>query len=263
MPSASGSATSVTTYQPSFRVVTYAIRLYKDLFCVPELTWHGICQYPYPPKDMRIETTHSMTLQNIIILGAGPCGLSAAIALAKKHAGEQRPPLRITIIELRSCLQTIGGAINLTPIAMRYIDYLGAGKRLRERAVNLENGIDYVSIRSGKRIGNIWGGIGAVRVARHRLVESLLQTVTEEYSDTVHIQWDRRVAEISQSESNVVVRFEDGGTLTADVLLGCDGLHSAARRLWVEPERTKIFTGRVITMGWSDQPAGMTLSTGE
>lgn len=204
-----------------------------------------------------------MTVQDITILGAGPCGLSAAIALAKKHAGAQEPPLRITILELRPRLQTIGGTINLTPVATRYIDYLGAGKRLRERAIDLENGLDYISMRSGKRIGNIWGGIGAIRVARHRLVESLLQTIMEEHSDAIRIQWDRRVAEISESESKAVMRFEDGDTLTADVLLGCDGLHSTARRLWVEPERTKTFTGRVITMGWSDQPAGMTLSSGE
>lgn len=140
------------------------------------------------------------------------------------------PPLRIAFIELRLGLQTIGGVIR-TPSAMRYIDYLGAGKRLGEVAVKLENGIDYIVTRIEKHTGNIWGGIGAVRVARHRLVESLTQTVVEEYSDTIHIQWDTRVADLPRSQSRVVVGLEDDGILKAHLLLGCDGPHPTARRL--------------------------------
>lgn len=40
-------------------------------------------------------------------------------------------------------------------------------------------------------------------------------------------------------------------TLEGDVLLGCDGIHSAARHLWVEPTREKEYSGRAVTMGWA------------
>jgi 2-polyprenyl-6-methoxyphenol hydroxylase-like FAD-dependent oxidoreductase len=70
-----------------------------------------------------------MSIKNVVILGAGPCGLSTAIALSKLSAlAPDLPALRITIIETRPELQTIGGTINMTPQAMRYLDHLGAGE---------------------------------------------------------------------------------------------------------------------------------------
>lgn len=208
-----------------------------------------------------------MPINHIIILGAGPSGLSAAIALAKLPPST--PPLRITLIELRPTLQTIGGTINVTPLAIRYLDSLGAGERIRSRAIDLNDGLDYISLRTGLRIGNIWGGIGGLRVARHVVVESLFETLTTNHADTVDIQWGKRTTAISETDDQVVLEFEDGTTLHGDVLLGCDGLHSAARKLYVEPERESFYTNRVIAMGWVEDNTSkkasppLTLSTDE
>ncbi|KAI1875133.1 uncharacterized protein JN550_002562 [Neoarthrinium moseri] len=180
-------------------------------------------------------------------------------------ASEQRTlPIRITLVELRPCLKTIGGTINLTPLAMRYLDYLRAGTRLRRRSIILDAGLDYISFRTGRRIGNIWGGIGGVRVARHDLVDVLLETLVQEHSEVVEIHWNKRVAQIREKSEKVVLKFEDGSRHSADVLLGCDGLHSAARRLWVEPDRKKSYTGRAIAMGWGKaKDVSMRFSSGD
>ena len=151
--------------------------------------------------------------------------MSAAIALAKSSKETNLAPIHITIVELRPALQTIGGAINVTPLAMRYLDYLGAGIRLRSRAIDLNDGLDYVSLRTGQRIGNIWGGIGSMRAARQAVVESLLQTIEEDHAGTIDVQWGRKVTAITEHEEQVVLRFDDKTTLRGDVLLGCDGLH--------------------------------------
>lgn len=193
-----------------------------------------------------------MPPRNIIILGAGPSGLSAAISLANLAPSPDAPSLQITVVELRSSLQTIGGTINLTPLAMRYLDDLGAGERIRKQAIDLNDGLDYISLRTGRRIGNIWGGIGSLRSKRNVLVESLLESLSKNHAGSVEVQWGKRTTEIVETENQVVVKFDDGTTLHGDVLLGCDGLHSAARRLWVEPERQSSFTERVIAMGWVD-----------
>jgi 2-polyprenyl-6-methoxyphenol hydroxylase-like FAD-dependent oxidoreductase len=210
-----------------------------------------------------------MSIRDIIILGAGPCGLSAALALSKTAAlNPEAPELRITLIEVRSELKTIGGTLNLTPLAMRYLDSLGAGRKLRQNAINMDDGIDYISLRTGRRIANFWGGIGALRVKRYSLVDVLLNTVVQEHANRVQILWGRRVTKVSQSEDGerVILDCDDGSTCQGDVLLGCDGIHSVARSLWVDPEHKTLFTGRVVAMGWgenNDRRPPIRLSTGE
>lgn len=193
-----------------------------------------------------------MSIKNIVVLGAGPCGLSTAIALSKLSALDPGvTPLRVTVVEVRPRLQTIGGTINVTPLAMRYLDYLGAGKQLRDNSIALNTGVDAISMRLGWRLGNVWGGVGARRTARFELVRSLFDTINREHSDFIQFQWGKHVTEISEAEDQVQLKFDDQSILQADVLLGCDGIHSAARHLWVEPEREKQYSGRAVTMGWA------------
>lgn len=193
-----------------------------------------------------------MSIKHIVILGAGPCGLSTAIALSKLSAlNPALPPLKITLVEVRPELQTIGGTVNLTPIAMRYLDYLGAGRQLRENSIALNTGVDAISLRTGWRLGNVWGGVGARRTARYALVRSLFDVVNRDYSNSVKFLWGQRVTDISEANDQVQLKFEDQSTLQGDILLGCDGIHSATRHLWVEPTREKEYSGRAVTMGWA------------
>ena len=197
-----------------------------------------------------------MSIKNVVILGAGPCGLSTAIALSKMSAlTPGLPPLRVTLIETRPKLQTIGGTINMTPLAMRYLDYLGAGQQLKQNSIELITGVDAISLRFAWRLGNIWGGVGARRTARYELVRSLHDTIEREHSDSVHIEWGKRVTEISETHDQVHLKFEDQTTLECDILLGCDGINSAARSMWVEPNRKKEYTGRSVAMGWAEGAA--------
>lgn len=180
--------------------------------------------------------------------------MSTAIALAKLPCEPDSPPLRITLVEVRPKLSTIGGTVNLTPLAMRYLDYLGVGSHLREKSIPLDDGLDYLSLRTGQRLGNIWGGIGARRAARHDLVSSLLETIQESHCDSIEIQWGRRLVDISETEDKVVVKFEGSDEpLRFDIMIGADGIHSQARHLFVEPNREKTFSGRVCVMGWNEE----------
>lgn len=197
-----------------------------------------------------------MSIKSVVILGAGPCGLSTAIALSRLSALDPGAlPLKVTIVEVRPELQTIGGTINMSPLGMRYLDYLGAGKQLRDNSIALNTGVDAISLLTGWRLGNVWGGIGARRTARFELVRSLHDVIKEKHSDSVQIQWGKRVADISEANDQVQLKFEDQSRLQADILLGCDGIHSAARHLWVEPEREKEYSGRAVSMGWAKSVA--------
>jgi 2-polyprenyl-6-methoxyphenol hydroxylase-like FAD-dependent oxidoreductase len=197
-----------------------------------------------------------MSIEDIVILGAGPCGLSTAIALSKMSALTPDLPLpRITVIETRPTLQTIGGTINMTPLAIRYLDYLGAGQQLKENSLELITGINAISLRLGWRLGNLWGGVGARRTARYELVRSLHDTIKREHSSSITISWGKRVTEISETHDQVHLKFSDQSTISCDILLGCDGVNSAARSLYVEPTRKKEYSGRGVAIGWASGAA--------
>lgn len=213
-----------------------------------------------------------MSIKNVVVLGAGPCGMSTAIALSKLSALDPSVnPLRVTIVEVRPELQTIGGTINMSPLAMRYLDYLGAGKQLRDNSIALNTGVDAISMRLGWVLGNVWGGVGARRTARFELVRSLFDTITREHSNNIRFQWGKNITDISEAKDQLQLKFEDQSTIQADILLGCDGIHSAARHLWVEPKREKEYTGRAVSMGWArsaanqakEAPSPITLPNGQ
>ena len=190
-----------------------------------------------------------MPLNHILILGAGPAGLSAALSLAQMSRSKSTP-LRITVLELRPVPTTLGGTINLTPLGLRYVDRLGAGNRLRPQGIRVR-GIDMVSLRTGSRLGGLWEGVDAMRIRRSSLVDSLLETCRDaENRDIIEIRFGVRVTAISEkgkpedADGKVVLQTADGETIEGDILVGADGIHSVARSLYVEPDRVPVYSGK-------------------
>src|SRR5690242_1254775 len=73
----------------------------------------------------------------IIILGGGIAGLTTALSLTK-FAPPNRPPPSIRIFEIRPEPATIGGAVNLTPNALRLLSHLGALEEIRAKGYGAE-----------------------------------------------------------------------------------------------------------------------------
>ena len=197
-----------------------------------------------------------MTLNHILILGAGPAGLSAAIALARLPSPPSTTPLRITVLELRSQATTLGGSVNLTPLALRYLDQLGAGSRVRARGIRV-SAIELLSLRTGTLLGRLWPDVDALRVRRADLLTSLIETAkTPEIAEHVTVRFGVRVTGIHEVENpvtkkgTVVLTLENGETIEGDLLIGCDGLHSATRTLYVEPEREESYSGKAVAYGY-------------
>jgi 2-polyprenyl-6-methoxyphenol hydroxylase-like FAD-dependent oxidoreductase len=205
-----------------------------------------------PLEQTKIKRMH------IIILGAGPAGLSAALSLAAQSTPSS--PIRITLLELRPAPQTIGGAVNLTPLALSYLSSLGVLARLAGQGGSTR-AFDMVSLLTGTLMGTIYIGAGSQagaesrRVVRNVVVNAMLDEVRDgPHKDVVDVRFGARVVGIQETEDGdgggqISVELECGETVAADVLLGCDGLHSAARQLWVEPGREKVYTGWASPMG--------------
>lgn len=191
---------------------------------------------------------------NIGILGAGITGLTSALALLKHLPA---PGLTITIYEVRSAPSTIGGAVNLTPKALRYLNHMGidSGKLGAEcrtiELFDLYTGRKYAAVDfqgpTGKGIGHDDASrFFSARVMRRDLQEALLTAAREHPS--INVSWGKKVVKIEESDDDVRLVFEDNTESRHSLLLGCDGIHSAARTLVVEPDRQPTYTGIAVVM---------------
>ena len=88
----------------------------------------------------------------ILILGAGVSGLTTAMAL-NKFANPSRPP-SIEICEIRPEPGTVGGAVNLTPNALRLLDVLGVLSIIKNRKYGVTvDAVEVFSVNHKKKLG--------------------------------------------------------------------------------------------------------------
>lgn len=189
-----------------------------------------------------------MPVQRVIIIGGGIAGVAAALALTK-HNG-----MSCSVFEIREEPTTIGGAIGLTPKALRYLDHLGVLSKLQPQGCEVKT-IDVMSQRTGKKLGTInFDNLEkfkhrGLRVMRYQLLEAMLETL-EEFGVKIH--YGMKIKSASETGGTISATFEDGTTVDGDILLGCDGIHSAVRMKFVQPERKPEYTGIANAYGFID-----------
>ena len=191
----------------------------------------------------------------IIIVGAGIGGLTTALSL---HAAGLRD---IAIHERVSEIRGLGVGINLLPHAMRELTELGVADRVEALGVAPRT-LSYYN-RFGQQIWSEPRGTAAgyrwpqLSVHRGRLQLALLDAVRERLGDIVHL--GHRLVEVEHGSTADAVRFEtDEGErreLSADVVIGADGIHSALRRQHYPHEGAPVWNGLTLWRGTAVVPA--------
>jgi salicylate hydroxylase len=194
---------------------------------------------------------------HILILGGGIAGLTTALALTKFTS----PPPRITIFEIRPEPATIGGAVNLTPNALRLLAHLGALDEIRARKYGAEClAVEVFDLYTNQKIaessfrGPDGKGLGepaftALRITRGEALDGVLAAI--EKCGNISLTCGKKTVSIDETASDVTLCFEDGDTATGDILIGCDGIHSVARLKHVEPERKSMYSGICNAFGFA------------
>ncbi|KAF3479868.1 salicylate hydroxylase [Arthroderma uncinatum] len=213
-------------------------------------------------------------LSEICVIGGGMSGLATALAMAK-YLSSRDEPVNVTVYELRDEPTTPGGAVNLMPNALRNLDKLGVYSHLKQNKCGVEiDRIELFSNYSGPdqlasmdfvdKDGNPLGSFRGLRVMRSDLMEAMLNAISAStYANvTLNILYGKKLVRIEEPASNpkegdkgVKVSFEDGTTIEADLVLGCDGIHSKTRMNHVEPERVPVYTGISTAQGYVDRKA--------
>ena len=173
----------------------------------------------------------------IAVVGAGIGGLTLAIAL-RQHG------LDADIFEQTSELREVGAAVALSSNATRFYEQFGLGPQFASRGSDV-SALIFRDGRSGRVIGEHQAGtdyrrrFGAPYVGIHR---ADLQAILSSAVGLERIHLRKRLVGIDDSGPRTVLRFDDGTTTDADLVVGADGARSFVRR-WMLGYDDALYSG--------------------
>ncbi|WP_435749184.1 flavin-dependent oxidoreductase [Microbacterium sp. PMB16] len=185
----------------------------------------------------------------IIIIGAGIGGLAAAISL---HEAGLRD---ITVYERSTAIRGLGVGINLLPHALRELTELGVADAIAELGVEPRTlayynrfGQPIWSEPRGREAGYRWPQLS---VHRGRLQLALRDLAEARLAEPIRL--DHRLIDVTtQGDGTEKASFATAaGTVevTADVIIGADGIHSALRALRYPAEGAPPWGGLTLWRG--------------
>ena len=170
----------------------------------------------------------------IIIIGAGLAGLSAAIALSSPINTQKH---KILILESASKLAEVGAGVQLTPVATRQFLAWGLGPSLLAAAAlpeswSLRRGSDG-EVLNRVDMRKLEKDYGAPYIVVHR---ADLHRILHDHATGrgVEVRLKSRVRRYGVEEG--WVELEDGERLEADLIVACDGIDSSARAQLLESQ---------------------------
>ena len=179
-----------------------------------------------------------MTQKPIIVAGGGLGGLGAALGLAKKGKN-------VIVLEKAAELGEIGAGIQLGPNAFHSFDYLGVGKGAREQAVYVEK-LRFMDAMTAEEVNHIplgdafrerFGNPYAV-VHRADLHRELIKACEDH--ELIELRVNSGVVSYDQDGGSVTANLASGDTVTGELLVGADGLHSTVRAKLVDDGPPRI-----------------------
>jgi salicylate hydroxylase len=180
---------------------------------------------------------------SVTIIGGGIGGLTAALSLL-------RAGFDVQVYEQATALGEVGAGINIGPNASRILHRLGIAEvleRIGVKPVAIEqrrwdNGGVLLRSPLGEVVETAFG---APHYTFHRadLHRALAEAVPR---DRVHLA--HRFVRLVDYNDRVEAHFENGQSISADALVGADGIHSVVRQALLGPEKPR-FTGCVAYRG--------------
>lgn len=173
----------------------------------------------------------------VAIIGAGLSGLTLALALHQQG-------IKATVYESRASPLNIGGAVMLSPNALKVLDALDLYRQVQPRGYNFES-LQFLK-SSGELIETYeFGskakyGYPANRIYRHELIDSILSDVLAKGISVVFGRKYLRV--VDENNDHVIWESTDGQKSEAMLLIGADGIHSTVRK-YIHPDIEPKFAG--------------------
>ncbi|MDR6804884.1 2-polyprenyl-6-methoxyphenol hydroxylase-like FAD-dependent oxidoreductase [Dyadobacter sp. BE34] len=181
-----------------------------------------------------------------IIIGCGIAGPAMALAL-------QKIGVQAVIYEAREAADDTQGAfLGISPNGLNILrEYVALEEVMAD---STPGKIRFFNARN-KAIGVIDNAEQASRYGsetiqvKRGLLNGSLRRAAERAG--IAIEFGKRLVAIGQREGTVTVSFADGSTAEGDLLIGCDGIHSAVRRAVFPNAPEPQYTGLLSTGGFT------------
>jgi salicylate hydroxylase len=184
-----------------------------------------------------------MQALRVAVIGGGIGGLTAAVAL--RQAG-----FEVDVYEQAPELTEVGGGINMAPNATRVLRRLGLGPGLDREGIR-PLGTHQRRWQDGRTLQRAPLNplceelYGAPHMTIHRA--DLLDVIAAAFpAERIHL--GHRLVGVTDRGDSAEARFDNGVTITADVVVGADGIHSAVRAA-LFGEEDPAFAGCVAYRG--------------
>ncbi|XP_021903321.1 FAD-dependent monooxygenase bik2-like [Carica papaya] len=182
----------------------------------------------------------------IVIAGAGICGLAVALALHRKG-------IKSVVLEKAESVRATGAGIGIQPNGWRVLHQLGVASTLQSTALPILGGRDISIQNNGKRRESPLlpvPSVGEVRcLKRSDLVNVLAGQLP---TGTIRFECQIVSVELDSLTSYPIIHLQDGTAIRAKVLVGCDGANSIVGNfIGLKPK--KVFSSCTVR-GFTEYP---------
>ncbi|KAI4601067.1 hypothetical protein KJ359_012254 [Pestalotiopsis sp. 9143b] len=165
----------------------------------------------------------------IAIIGGGIGGLCTALFI---HHACGPAAVSIDVYEQAPQYREIGAGVGIGVNAVRLLHRIGVGEDVARiaghrsrywiRFRKFDDGSDVVTVPSTDS-----DDVRQLPVHRAEFLDLLVEIVGRRGAATLHTH--KRCVKLTDQGDEVLVDFQDGSSTTANLVLGCDGIHSAVR----------------------------------
>ncbi|QFR39470.1 FAD-dependent monooxygenase [Candidatus Gracilibacteria bacterium 28_42_T64] len=187
----------------------------------------------------------------VVIVGAGPTGLTAGVELARRG-------IQTKIIDQLDGGSKLSRAIGINPRSLDILKPSGVTEKLLEKGIKYDSLTLYNGDKSWVKlpftIANMKYGFNIMLGLPQNDTEAILRETFIRLGGVIH--FDTELSEISQTEDGVIAKATNGEEFHSDYLIGADGVSSKVRScVGIELDSVKLpgvwSIADVEVEGWS------------